>query len=137
MKKEWTEEDFDIMGWHDSYVHSISFPNQELNLTFDIDYIFDWVLNNENNLYSFWVSPCYFTFKNVTDLRLNIDFQDYVGLHIDNIERHSPYLTPNGKLFLWSYKIISNIGEITFKSTGYIMKLKKLPLLSKSQVLPR
>ncbi|HWZ22054.1 MAG TPA: hypothetical protein VNW06_05340, partial [Cytophagaceae bacterium] len=58
-KKIFTEEDFDIMGWHDSLIHGISFGDN-FQFLFDIDYIFKWVLEDKH--YMFWVSPCTLVF---------------------------------------------------------------------------
>lgn len=62
----WTNEDFEEMGWHDSYVHAVSFPTSDNGLSLDLDYLFKWVVNHETNLFDFWVSPCILTFMDVS-----------------------------------------------------------------------
>jgi len=44
-KTHWTEQDFDLMGWHDSKIYSINFDMDNHRIIFDIDYIFDWIKN--------------------------------------------------------------------------------------------
>lgn len=137
VKNIWTDADFEEMGWHDSYLYSVSFPDQNQKLIFDIDYIFKWVLDETSNLYSFWVSPSTLTFLNVMNLKIDIDFQNSVGLDISDINRLNPRLSPNGKFTLWDYSICTDKGSITFESTGYIQNIKEQPILSDSQVLKR
>ena len=50
-QKIWTEDDFDIMSWHDSKVYGIGFDEENFKLLLDIDYIIDWVKPEPNNIY--------------------------------------------------------------------------------------
>lgn len=133
----WTNEDFEEMGWHDSYVHAVSFPTSDNGLSLDLDYLFKWVVYRETNLFDFWVSPCILTFKDVSALVLKIDFNDTVGLEIQRIERSAPYQSPNGRLNLWDFEITTNCGTITFKSSGFEQIIKEQPHFSQSQILKR
>jgi hypothetical protein len=137
VKEIWTEEDFEEMGWHDSRIHAIFFPNEDLELSLDIDYLFKWILDDKSNLYSFWVSPCILLFFNVLNLKISIDFQNIIGLDILDINRQNPRLSPNGKTTLWDFEIITDKGYIKFESSGYRQVVKKQPILSQSQVLDR
>ena len=125
------------MGWHDNYLYSISFPDENQKLIFDIDYIFKWVLDETSNLYSFWVSPSTLTFINVLNLKIDLNFQNSVGLDILDIDRSNPRLSLNGKITLWDYSILTDKGSISFESSGYIQNIRKQPVLSNSQILMR
>ena len=37
VKQEWTDRDFELMGWHDSCIHSISFPVDKNEFILDIE----------------------------------------------------------------------------------------------------
>lgn len=137
VKEIWTEADFDEMGWHDSCIYAISFPNEALELNLDIDYLFKWVLDDKTNLYKFWISPCILVFSDVLNLELKLDFQNTVGLDIQDINRSSPQLYPNGKDIKWDFEIVTDKGYIKFESSGFKQIVKKQPILSQSQVLGR
>ncbi|MGS2765235.1 hypothetical protein [Sinomicrobium sp. M5D2P9] len=137
IKEIWSEADFEEMGWHDSHIHAISFPNNDLELSLDIDYLFKSILDDTSSLYNFWVSPCILLFFNVLNLKISIDFQNTIGLDILDINRLNPRLSPNGKMTLWDFEIVTEKGYIKFESSGYRQVVKKQPMLSQSQVLNR
>ena len=131
VKKIWTDNDFDEMGWHDSRLYQLKFPDEDCNFILYIDYIFEWVKYKDR--YKFWVSPCEMVFKNVIDLNLNLLFENSIGIDIDLIKREEMGLTPNGKMTDWKYQIETDRGRIEFTSTGFEMNLISQPILSKSQ----
>lgn len=137
IKEIWSEADFEEMGWHDSHIHAISFPNEDLELSLDIDYLFKWILDDTSGLYNFWVSPCILLFFNVLNLKISIDFQNTIGLNILDIKRLNPRLSPNRKTTLWDFEIVTDKGYIKFESSGYRQVVKKQPIISQSQVLAR
>lgn len=137
VKSIWTEMDFEEMGWHDSYIHAIALPSESLELVLDIDYLFKWVLDDETNSYNFWVSPCTLYFFNVLNLKIDVDFQDSVGLDISEIKRINPRPSKNGKTTLWDFEIETNKGVIKFESSGFKQIVRKQPAYSPSQVLER
>ena len=137
IKEIWSEADFEQMGWHDSHIHAISFPNKDLELSLDIDYLFKSIPDDTSSLYNFWVSPCILLFFNVLNLKISIDFQNTIGLDILDINRLNPRLSPNGKMTLWDFEIVTDKGYIKFESSGYRQVVKKQPILSQSQVLAR
>ena len=103
----------------------------------DIDYIFKWELEEAKDLYAFWVSPCLLVFHNVLDLKIEFDFQNVVGLDIDNIKRLNPKTSLAGNIIIWKYVIETNIGIISFYSTRFSQKVISQPVFSRSQLLPR
>lgn len=137
MKDEWTDADFKEMGWHDSYIHMISFPKENFEMIFDIDYIFEWVLDEQSGLYKFWISPCKLIFFDIFNLKINLDFENSIGVSIENINRTVSKKSSNEKVTIWNYEIITDKGIISFESTGYKQFLNKQPILSLNQVLER
>jgi hypothetical protein len=137
VKEIWTELDYDQMDWHDSCIHAIIFPIEKFRFILDIDYIFQWRVNPESQLYNFWVAPCELTFQNIYNLSVNIDFKNHIGVEILDISRPSCRETGNGKATMWNYKIECSHGQIEFEATGYIQRIKCRPILSESQVIPR
>ncbi|WP_347066851.1 hypothetical protein [Flavobacterium sp. WV_118_3] len=132
-----TDENFEEMKWHDNYIHAISFPDENLQFGLDIDYLFDWILDNQDNTYTFIVSPCVLLFFNVSHLKIDIDFQNIIGLNILDINRINPRLSPNKKITLWDFEIITDKGLIKFEFSGYKQIVKEQPVFSRSQVLTR
>jgi hypothetical protein len=138
-KAIWTEEDFDTMGWHDSYIHAISFGiNYELIL--DIDYIFKLIQPTEaNGYFKFWVSPCTLVFENVNDLKLNIEISEPFELQISDITRSNPQRPINADYikreieYYWT--IETQQGNITLKSVGYKQYVRQQPILQDSSLI--
>ncbi|MCE7057189.1 hypothetical protein LZF95_21085 [Algoriphagus sp. AGSA1] len=137
VKEIWTELDFEDMGWHDCHIHAISFPNEELEMSFDIDYLFKWELDDKSNLYKFWVSPCILFFYNVINLKIDIDFQNAIGLDILDINKKNLRLSADKKTNLWDFEIATDKGLIKFESSGYKQVVKNEPICSESQILAR
>lgn len=137
VKEVWTELDFDEMGWHDSHIYAMSFPNEKLEISLDIDYLFKWELNNLTNLYGFWVAPCHLIFYNVLNLKIDIDFHNSIGLDVLDIKKDNAKVSNNNKITLWDFQISTDKGEIKFESSGYKQILKEQPIYSISQVLGR
>ena len=99
-KAIWTETDFEVMGWHDSIIHGISFSNHpetfEASLLFDIDYTFQRILDEASQTYSFFVSPCTLVFYEVVDLNIDISFGrlcstefEVADIHLEGENQHS------------------------------------------------
>ena len=137
VKNIWTDDDFESMSWHDNYIHSISFPGDNFRMGLDIDYIFLWELNKEQNVYNYWISPCWLIFENVLNLKMDIDFKNSVGIDINSVKRLNSRISPNGKTSISDYIIETDKGLMTFESTGFIQKVNEQPILSDKQLLPR
>lgn len=135
VKEIWTEADFAEMGWHDSQLYAIHFPRMDTVLKLDIDYIFEWVLDEANKRFSFWVAPCTLCFRGVITLKVDLDFDHQVGLEILDIERFDPVPYPDGQVIDWTYKISTSNGDITFASTGYEQLVRRQPVFQDGQSL--
>lgn len=136
----WTQDDFDVMGWHDSNIYGFAIEKAGQftgDLVFDIDYIFQWVdpVAPAKN-FSFWVSPCTLVFKDSFDLVMNIETGSYAleWLEIADIELLSTKGdSANKQQFEW--RIDLQLGEILVSSYGYEQIVRKEPKHINSQVL--
>jgi hypothetical protein len=125
-KLVWSESDFEIMGWHDCPIYGILFAN---NVAFDIDYIFKWVLNEQNKHNEFWISPATLVFEQARNLKIEIDSDFINGLEIADI--HQQKLENNE----YKYHMETQEGDIHLIASGYRQYIKKNPVLKKSQGL--
>jgi len=133
VKEQWTDFDFEQMGWHDSKLYAIGIPDEKLELSLDIDYIFKWE-NTGNEAYEFWVSPCTLTFRDVLNLKVNFDLFDSTGIDILSITRKIDKQVSN-EVTIWSYFVETDKGSISFVATGFNQRVRAQPILSKSQNL--
>ena len=134
VKEVWRDDDFDEMGWHDSRLYELSFPDEEFQIKFDIDYIFKWE-KSSGSITGFWVSPCDLIFENVANFCVDIDFKNNTLIFISEIKRTNKRSTPNGRLVEWDYEMECDNGLIRFSSTGFKQRIRKQPILSESQDL--
>jgi len=133
VKEIWTNSDFEIMGWHDCRIYAMSFPDEKFKFYLELDYIFKWEKYYEG--YKFWVSPCHLIFENIYDLRVEMDFQDSIGLYMIEIKRLNPRLSPNQKMTIWDYIIECDSGRIFVSASGFTQIVIKQPVLSETQDL--
>ena len=133
VKEKWTNEDFSQMGWHDSRLYQIKFPNEDYEFSLFLDYIFDWVKDSDKKYFSFWVSPCVIKFKNIYDLKIDISFENFLEIFIEDIHREEIGKTPNGKFIEWKYLIQTDRGNIEFIATDFEMLVISQPILTESQ----
>jgi len=83
-KWEWTQDDFDNMGWHDCPIYAIRFDD---NIYLDIDYIFKWNDNGHGNSYTFWISPATWIFEIPTYLKIDVELDFINGLEIASVSK--------------------------------------------------
>ncbi len=137
VKRFWDINDFDNLGFHDSEIYSITFPQVgDWGLSLDIDYIFEWVLNSEIQRYQFWISPCKLIFHHVSAVKVNLDFGNTIGLSIDSIERLDNTPSPNGTT-LWHFKIETHTGTIDCTATGMTLEVLAQPVFQDAYTLGR
>lgn len=135
MKKElWTHLDFEQMGFHDNRVYSLNFPGDDLLMRMDIDYIFEWIMNDNRSSYSFRVAPCTIGFEGVLDLKLDLDFSNTTGLEILSLDQEEEHINGSNR---YLYTIETDKGSIRFTALGYTMRLRQQPSLISSQYLGR
>ena len=117
----WNEEDYEIMGWHDSVVYGFRLGD---NLEFDIDYIFKW---NEPEIegfpITFWISPATLIFEKPIEIRFELTQTfDESWFEIEEIEMNF-----SDKLKLWT--VVTQQGEISFKCESFKQIIRSKPIL--------
>ena len=125
----WNEKDFNDLGWHDNRIRALFFEHQDYAISMSIDYIYKW----EENFNGYWVAPAMLFFYNVSSLEINISFGDMADLIIEDVFREKERSTPNGLMTEHEYVVNTNVGRISFFSTGFKLELKQDPEFSKSQ----
>jgi hypothetical protein len=136
----WTDADFDDMRWSDATLYSMAMP-RDGTLSFDIDHLFKW--HHVGDRCEGWdIAPCTLRFENVSGLNASLNWMNvghtiygYPSIHY--ITRRNARPTANGKLTVWDYEILLNLGEIHFSSTGYKQTLRSPAVFSETQDLPR
>ena len=134
VKETWTNKDFEVMGWHDSRLYQLKFPDEDCNFIIYLDYIFKWE-EQANGFFKFWVSPCRIIFKNVLDADINISFKKSIGIDINEIKREKIGVTPNGEMIDWKFLIETDKGTIELIATDFEMHVISQPVLIDSQSL--
>jgi hypothetical protein len=147
----WTDDDFELMGWHDVKVHAISF--QESHGTFgsvsklgyyplplgsrlllDLDYIVEWVRPTPpERHFSFWISPATLVFENVQRVAGGeLDLVPGYGLLLDiqSLDRSEPH--PSG---VSDWALEGHNFTLSLSSTGYRQYLRRRPVSSTHQYL--
>jgi len=133
-KSEWTDQDYDIMSWHDCTLYSINFLKKEFSLELEIDYIFNWEKNDDHETgHKFTVAPCILKFVNYSDLEINIPWNQTYDVIINEVQRSEPFYAPNNEIMMAEYNVILETGFIKLKATGFNMNLLSKPIVIESQ----
>jgi hypothetical protein len=134
-KALWTEADFELMGWHDAFVHALAFSDP-FEFALDIDYIFKWVLGKDGH-YSFWIAPATLVFWNVSELSIQLEPGN--GTEILDLMRESAGRPRNadyiGRDEEWKWTIECTSGDIEFRAAGYRQFIRHYPILTRQQAL--
>jgi hypothetical protein len=56
-KNVWSDSDYDQMSFHDVHIHAVCFSTDSTEMSFDVDYIFKWVMPAPPHEYLGF--PCY------------------------------------------------------------------------------
>jgi hypothetical protein len=126
-----TNHDFSQMEWRNSRLYSVSFPDEEFRLGFDIDYIF------ESSEAGFLVGPCDLQFDDVANLKIDANFAMNMLIFVNEIRRTGPQKSPNGAVDMWQFEIECDNATFTFTASGYEMKLRNSPTLSETSDIGR
>lgn len=140
-KSVWTQDDFEIMGWHDANIYGMITENSEDHWTadylLDIDYIFKWVHPiAPAPTFTFWVAPCTLVFKECFDLHIDIktdggclDLMEIAALHLKSKTEQEK------NKFVYEWIIELQQGQIALKSYGFKQIVRQQPKHVESQVL--
>jgi hypothetical protein len=131
----WSEDDFSIMGWHDSKIWGFLADSENFEFMVDLDYIFQWVHPKEVETYfKFWVAPVTMVFENAYDICLDIESRqgelEVADLHMEN-ERKSK----NGRFDEYDFRFECQEGDFKVSATGFKMYVRKAPVLQSGQTL--
>ena len=128
-----TNADFDVMGWHDCPIHAISFDSDS-KMSFDIDYIFEWVRKENQSYFKFWIAPCTLMFEYVYEIELMSGNLPIVILGISRTASGTPEI--NGDA-VYDWLIETTSGEISFKSNGFKQYVRQAPILINDQEIDK
>jgi hypothetical protein len=140
-KNIWTQDDFEIMGWHDSNIYGLTIEKGEDNWTadllLDIDYIFKWIQPVPPvQTFTFWIAPCTLIFKETFDLQM--DFATDGGC-LDLLEVADLYLTSKTEQeknkYIYEWTIELQQGQIKLKSYGFEQIVRQEPVHIGQQVM--
>jgi hypothetical protein len=124
----WSDADFDQMGWHDAKIYAVQFGE---NISFDIDYIFEWVKSDADDFFSFVVAPATLVFLEPTNIVLNVDFRFGQQLEIEEIHRR---VADNGST---EWYIETHQGDIIITANSFQQVIRRQPTLQTGQqVIP-
>ncbi len=118
---KYSTKDFNNMSWHDCPVYSFKFDD---NFELDLDYILNWKKIEENK-YEYLISPAILSFKEVSELKIDVKCEFLNGFEIIEIEK----LNDN------NWRIELHQGEISFISSGFEQLLKKEPIIKREMYL--
>ena len=135
VKPIYTIEEFESLGFHDCYVHGISWKSTDYSFLLDLDYIVEWVENQ--GFYEFWISPAELQFRNVSDARLNLDWTKLaVQCQIQDIHKSDSKPSPIGSDdFHWEIELATPVGSIEFWASEFELRILESPVLRKLQCL--
>ncbi len=127
----WDEKNFEKMQWHDNKIYAVAFDEEKFELIFDIDYIVKWV---DGTKFKFWVCQATLVFRNVYDLNISLYS---LNVEIDEIQRNNPNKAKNANYIYeqiqYDWKVITQGGDIIFKSVGFKLFFRDSPSLIESQ----
>lgn len=127
-KWEWTQEDFEHMGWHDCAIYALRF---EGDIYLDIDYILQWNHPGELSMsYTFWMAPATLVFEQPTYLKLDVEVDFINGFEIAEISREK---NEKGET-IWT--IETQEGNIIIGAEKYKQIFRRPPSFQFSQAVP-
>jgi hypothetical protein len=137
---QWTDADFSEMSWHDVHVHGfrvVEGEHGEGELLLDIDYIMEWLENDEG--FMFRIAPALLQFHEMTKLRLELDYArasaGIVPFSLGGLKRE-PITYPNGYTsFRWELEVNWPNGSIAFEAPRFTQSLSGPEVTSKKQWL--
>jgi hypothetical protein len=136
----WTDRQFDEMSWHDNHVHALRIVegvHGAGELILDLDYILEWVKCQDDKC-EFRILPATLTFKDVTSLRISLDYAAASAalgpFSIQAIERRTER---RGYYEAQVWRIVINwpVGEISFEANGFEQRGTGDPVLSTTMYL--
>lgn len=130
-KSIWTNDDFDVMGWHDARLHAFTVLPDSLELVMDLDYITRWVhpVPPETN-FSFWVAPATLVLHDVRNISAGFEMTIVEDVEILDLNR-VPAAAGGG----WRWVFDLRCGEIALDASGYTQYFRHEPVFTTQQHL--
>lgn len=122
----WTEADFEHMGWHDARIYAIQFGKK---ISLDIDYIFQWVQEDADSFFSFWVAPATLVFPDAANVAISVDFRLGGELEIEHIHRQT------SAAGVTEWHIETHQGSIFVTAESFRQIIRRPPTLQPGQQL--
>jgi hypothetical protein len=134
----YTTKDFDALNWHDCKIYGLAFDDVSFKFYIDIDLIIEWINPiGKDGGYKFKIAPATLVFENVWNLVFDIDTN--LTLSIDDVSMQNPHLPKNKdyipEIMEYDWVISLLQGEISFKSIGYEIYIRKSPEIRQEQTL--
>jgi hypothetical protein len=130
-----TSANFESATWHDCPIYAFSIEYETFDFVIDLDFIVDWIPPGEQGLpYRHHISPATLVFHSASDVSIEIRSTSE-PLHVNEITRTDPQLTPNARHIKYTWIIDSHNGQITLRSIGFTQYLRVAPALSHKQRL--
>ncbi len=146
-RERYTEADFENLSWHDNYIHGFAIREEqyEADLVLDLDFVLGCNSDEPTSL-KYWLSPASLTFKDVTNLKIQIDWATNgpgFAIHcasIDSIVRTcevDPLACCSRRTHQWRIDINwPKNGFIEFSASGFVQTLRSKSVLWGSDLLP-
>lgn len=121
MSSSRTIRDLAELAIHDASVHAIAFGADDDTLSFDIDYIIEWIeVASPTPSFRYLIAPATLVFSDVRRPEMHIVSTFAEGLQILDLERE-PGDDPDGR---WAWLIHGDDGDITFLATGFTLDIR-------------
>lgn len=112
------------MGWHDATIYAVQFGK---DISFDIDYIFEWIHADKDVPFSFYIAPVTLVFPEPTSVVFNVDCRFGQELEIQDIHRRT---TDAGTM---EWYLETQQGDITITAETYRQIVRRPPTLQTGQ----
>lgn len=122
----WSEADFDQMSWHDATIYAIQFGK---DISFDIDYIFQWINQDKDDFFAFIVAPVTLVFLAPTNATFNLNTGIWQEVEIEDIQRR----TVTAETTEWV--IETHQGDIIITAASFRQIVRRQPTLQIGQQL--
>lgn len=144
-RKEWTEDDFDSLSWHDNELHGIRLHNPEdefrFDLILDIDHILNWQLE-PGGFFRFSLAPALLIFHDVKKLECHFMLTYKEHMSISRIARESLAGSSGSytdtRFWRWYVHLQPDVSPtmmITVEAAGFTQRLTKAPIETSRQSL--
>jgi hypothetical protein len=134
-KLTWTDADFDIMNFHDTYIHAFAYDPVTEDLYLDIDYIFEWVHPPAGEVnFKFWAAPATLFFAHAQYLDILAE-RFAPGLQMQEITRTTAEPTEAIPNPICNWIVELENGALDFYTDGFTLYVRSAPQLCEEQYL--